>query len=195
MEELAALELATELKLITEDDAQLAGEMLSKGINLHVDGSQWLIEIEAKVKEQTKKIKANPYQRYLDGGPKPRSNDGRPDWDAKDQHQALTKQLTELEVFYKLAKERINADFSTTYSSVLETALMLMGVMKALLALPISSQSMTFIQGIDDLRLCFAWSNTSDPIRGKIDTALSFPLFFVFQPVGIMPPIFVHAEC
>jgi len=23
---------------------------------------------------------------------------------------------------------------------------------------------------------------------------LSFPLFFVFQPIGIMPPIFAHAE-
>jgi hypothetical protein len=24
---------------------------------------------------------------------------------------------------------------------------------------------------------------------------LSFPLFFVFQPIGIMPPIAAHAEC
>ena len=171
MEELAALELATELKLITEDDALLAGEMLSKGINLHVGGHQWLIEIEAKIKEQTKKLKANPYQRYLDGGPKPRRNDGRPDWDAKDQHQVLTKQLSELEALYKLAKGRINPDSSTTYSSALETALKLMGAMKALLALTISSQSETFIQGVDDLRLCIAWSNTPGPTRRELDTA------------------------
>ena len=28
-----------------------------------------------------------------------------------------------------------------------------------------------------------------------LQSSLSFPLFFVFQPIGIMPPIVAHAEC
>ena len=32
------------------------------------------------------------------------------------------------------------------------------------------------------------------PIGGFYRAALSFPLFFVFQPIGIMPPILSHVE-
>jgi hypothetical protein len=31
--------------------------------------------------------------------------------------------------------------------------------------------------------------------KGNTFDEMSFPLFFVFQPIGIMPPISVHAEC
>jgi len=34
------------------------------------------------------------------------------------------------------------------------------------------------------------------PDTAIVDFGLvSFPLFFVFQPIGIMPPIAAHAEC
>jgi hypothetical protein len=171
MEELAALRLATELKLINEDDARLAAEMLSKGISFHADSRQWLTEIETKIKEQVTRLNANPYQRYLIGGPKPRRSDGRPDWDAKDQHQLLSKQLHELETFFKDAKDRINPESPQTYSPAFETAIKLMGVIKALLALPVSSQSITFTEDADDLRLCLAWSNTPEPKQGDVTTS------------------------
>lgn len=166
----AALRLATELELIDEDDARLAAEMLSNGISLNADSRQWLTDIEAKIKEQAKRIKATPYQQYLNGGPKPRRSDGRPDWDAKDQHQVLSKQLEELELFYKEVQVRIKPESPRTYLSALETAIKLMSVIKALLDLPVSSQSITFIKGIDDLRLCLAWSNTPEPKQSNLST-------------------------
>lgn len=164
------LRLATELKLVDEDDARLVAKMLEIGISLHADSRQWLTETADKIEEQKKRIKATPYQRYLDGGPKPKRSDGRPDWDAKDQHQVLLKQLDELKSFYEVAQTRINPEFPRTYSPDLETAIKLMGVIKALLALPISSKSDTFIEGIDDLRLCLAWSNSPEPKQSNLNT-------------------------
>ena len=34
-----------------------------------------------------------------------------------------------------------------------------------------------------------------DGSRTKVSSLMSFPLFFVFQPIGIMPLIAAHAEC
>jgi hypothetical protein len=45
------------------------------------------------------------------------------------------------------------------------------------------------------IRNYFAACNQADREKNQVILYLSFPLFFVFQPIGIMPPISLYAEC
>lgn len=82
---------------LANDAARLLVELGNAGV-------QWQATLDECVKMQREKIRSlkaelarNSYQRYLDGGPKPRTSNGRLDWKARDSHSRLQRSIQELE--------------------------------------------------------------------------------------------------
>lgn len=167
--DIAAIEFAKELDLIDDQGAALASRMLSIGINLHEDITSWLGAISNRITQLSAELKSTPYQRYLDGGPKPRRSNGKPDWDAKDNHRSIEKKLADLKILYQQVDECTHTKPDKNYSYRINGALKLVGVIHSILQLHTPSKLATSICDLRDLRLCLAWSNKPIPIQPDLD--------------------------
>lgn len=154
------LELVTELKLISEEDARLAKNMLARGVDLATAPDNWFRQIETKVLKLSQDIRQSPYQHYLNGGSKPLTRSGHLDWRAKDSYRKMEAELVDLIEFQKEVKSRLTLDSAPDrILAALEAAFALLGIQSALQKGTVSSQVITAVNGSDDIRLCHAWSN------------------------------------
>lgn len=91
-----ALHLGIELKLIEAGDVQLITDLIAIGLKLSDDSSTWSTQLTGKCLNLEQIIRNLPYQKHLNGGPKPRTANGRPDWGAKDQYLKAKRELDNL---------------------------------------------------------------------------------------------------
>ncbi len=165
-----ALELASKLKLISEEDANLAKKILARGITSSSEPSDWLLHIEAKTAALMRQIDQSPYRQYLNGGRKPLANNGRPDWSAKDKYRELEANLNELLELQALVKSKFST--SLTLSRIpmaVKAAFGLMVIHANIQRRAISNHVIAELNGIDDIQLCLAWSNSPLPPHDKLD--------------------------
>jgi hypothetical protein len=142
-----ALRLGSELKLIEAEDVQLITDLLAIGLRLNDDSGLWSTQLIGKCLKLEQSIRNLPYQKHLNGGPKPRTANGRPDWGAKDQYLEAKRELDNLTGLSERLKTRIAQDK------------------------PFNGVGPVFHMeaSADDLRLCLAWSNHPVAELGVVD--------------------------
>ena len=164
------LELVIDLKLISEEELLLAQKLLCRGFDLDAAPDGWIRQIETKVSELSQIVQNSPYQRYLNGGKRPRTASGRLDWAAKDWHRRMEAELADLIEF----RDQVNSQLSKSaapgrISTALNAALGLAAIKSALTAKTVSSQIVVDHTEKDDIRLCLAWSNSLDRLDNQPD--------------------------
>lgn len=158
---LDALKVATELILISEDDANLIREVLDRGFELSDSPEKWTDELEVKLMELQRTLQQSPYHRYLNGDRRPITSSGHYDWHAKDQYTAIQASIADLFGF----KERINGQLgqeiggATTHIKILKAVLALTKISGDIQQTKATSQQVVKEPpSADDIQLCLTWA-------------------------------------
>lgn len=167
-----ALTVATELKLISDDDAKLANEVLDRGFELSDSPEKWIVQIEANLAELEHSLQQTPYHRYLNGGPRPTTSSGRNDWGAKDQHKAIQTFIAELARFSLRIKGRLGQGIggAPTPANVLNTALSLTKILLEVQQTKTNSNQLVMEPArANDIRLCLIWAGQGATAAQHLD--------------------------
>lgn len=152
-----ALRLGIELKLIEADDDQLITDLLAIGLKPSDDSGSLSTQLIGKRLKLEQIIRTLPYQKYLNGGQKPRTANGRPDWSAKDQYLEAKRELDNLAGLSERLKIRMaQTPLFNGVGPVLQLQMILRQIQTTK---GHSHQLLTREASPDDLRLCLAWSN------------------------------------
>jgi len=166
-----ALTVATELKLISDDDAKLASEMLDRGFELSDNPEKWIFQIEAKLVELEHSLQQTSYHRYLNGGPRPTTSSGRKDWDAKDQYKTIQTSIAELTGFSLRVKGRLEGIGGvTTPANGLNAAISLTKILLEVQQTKADSNQLVMEPPrADDIRLCLTWAGQGATATQHLD--------------------------
>jgi len=157
-----ALRLGSELKLVKADDVQLITDLFAIGLKPSDDSGSWSTQITGKRLKLEQSIKTLPYQKYLNGGPKPRTAAGQPDWEAKDQYLEAKRELDNLAGLSERLKTRMAQAVPFNGAGLVLQLQMILRQIQTTNGH--SHQLLTREASADDLRLCLAWSN--HPVAG-----------------------------
>ena len=157
-----ALRLGAELKLVAADDALLITDLLAIGLSPSDDSGAWSTQLAGKRLKLERGIRTLPYQEYLNGGPKPRTENGRPDWGAKDRYLEKKRELDDLAGLSERLKTRMAQ--TSPFRGVGPVLQLQMILRQIQTPKGQSHQLLTWEADADDLRLCLTWSN--HPVAG-----------------------------
>lgn len=158
-----ALTVATELKLISDDDAKNACEMLDHGFELSDSSENWISQVEEKLAALEHLLQQTSHHRYLNGGPRPSTPSDRNGFRASDQYYRFQSFIAE----YVGLSERIKSRFElgigdpAKLSKILKVA---PDLAKMLLDMQHtkgdSNQVVTTpsTSNADDIHLCLTWA-------------------------------------
>lgn len=169
---LDALKVAAELKLISEDDANLAREVLDRGFELSDSPEKWIDQIEMKLAELERAFQQSPYHRYLNGGRRPITYSGHNDWGAKDQYKATQTSIAELVGFNERIKGRLGQGIggTTTLAYMLKAALGLTKILGDVQQTQADSNQLIIEPPkADDIRLCLTWAGQGATAAQHLD--------------------------
>lgn len=156
-----ALNVATELKLISDEDAKFASEMLDRGFKLSDSSENWISQIEAKTAELEHHLQQTPYHLYLNGGPRPSTPGDRSGWRARDQYKRIQSFIAEFVALSDGIKGRF--EFGTGHPAKLSKILKVVpDLAKVLLEMQQtkadSNQLVMASSNADDIHLCLTWA-------------------------------------
>lgn len=156
-----ALTVATELKLISDDDAKNASEMLDHGFKLSDSSENWISQVEEKLAELEHHLQQTPYHLYLNGGPKPSTPSDRSGWRARDQYKRIQSFIAEFVALSDGIKGRFELGIGdpAKLAKILKVA---PDLAKMLLDMQQtkgdSNQVVTASANADDIHLCLTWA-------------------------------------
>lgn len=156
-----ALNVATELKLISDDDAKFAGEMLDRGFKLSDSSENWISQIEAKLAELEHSLQQTPYHRYLNGGPRPSTSSDRNGWRAKDQHKRIQSFIAEFVDLNEGIKNRFELGIGdpAKLAKILKVAPDLAKMLLEMQQTKADSNQLVMApSNADDIHLCLTWA-------------------------------------
>lgn len=171
----AALKVAIELELISDDDAKIASEILDQGFKLSDSFDKWISQVEAKRVELEDILQQTPQYRYLNGGPRPSSPRDRNGFRALDQYNRFQSFIAE----YVDLSERIKSRFElgigdpAKLSKILKVAPDLAKMQLDMQQTQGDSNQVIMpssTSNADDIHLCLTWAGLGATATQHCDT-------------------------
>jgi hypothetical protein len=156
-----ALRVATELELISDDEAKIASEILDQGFKLSDSSESWISQVEAKIIELEHILRRTPYYRYLNGGPRPSTPSDRSGFRALDQYNRLESFIAEYVHLRNTIKGRFESGIGdpAKLTKILKVAPDLVKMLLEMQQTKADSNRLVKASSsADDIHLCLTWA-------------------------------------